>query len=234
MSEQLCRYLSTFAVVLLVLGSMAGLGQTSRCYGTPADGRLVGGVKLPVNGPNFRAYSQLAHTLGRVYLHDRVADLVIATYQALETSRPETMFVYGETGWKHGGSFRPYRTHQNGLSVDFMVPVLDEKGSPTDLPTYALNRYGYGIEFDDGGRFNGLQVDFVALADHLYQLHRLATARGIISHRSGADAKLAISTGQFAILAEPAVGAPRRSLPCGFFVALRARLDFSIAALKWY
>jgi penicillin-insensitive murein endopeptidase len=179
MSEQLCRYLSTFAVVLLVLGSMAGLGQTSRCYGTPADGRLVGGVKLPVNGPNFRAYSQLAHTLGRVYLHDRVADLVIATYQALETSRPETMFVYGETGWKHGGSFRPHRTHQNGLSVDFMVPVLDEKGSPTDLPTYALNRYGYGIEFDDGGRFNGLQVDFVALADHLYQLHRLATARGI-------------------------------------------------------
>lgn len=179
MSEQLCRYLSTFAVVLLVLGSMAGLGQTSRCYGTPADGRLVGGVKLPLNGPNFRAYSQLAHTLGRVYLHDRVADLVIATYQALETSRPETMFVYGETGWKHGGSFRPHRTHQNGLSVDFMVPVLDEKGSPTDLPTYALNRYGYGIEFDDGGRFNGLQVDFVALADHLYQLHRLATARGI-------------------------------------------------------
>lgn len=179
MNGQLGEYVGVLAVVLLVLVSVSGLGQTSRCYGTPADGRLSGGVKLPPKGKNFRAYSNLAHALGRVYLHDRVADLVIDTYRVLEMNRPDTVFVYGETGWKHGGSFRPHRTHQNGLSVDFMVPVLDAEGSPTDLPTSALNRYGYGIEFDDNGRFDGFQVDFVALADHLHQLHRLATDRGV-------------------------------------------------------
>src|SRR6185436_11752783 len=104
---------------------------------------------------------------------------VAAAYQALESTAPGKVFVYGETGWRTGGRIRPHRTHQNGLSVDFMVPVLDANGRSVPLPTGPFNKFGYGIEFDAGGRFGQLAIDFPAIGEHLYQLHRAARARGI-------------------------------------------------------
>jgi penicillin-insensitive murein endopeptidase len=103
---------------------------------------------------------------------------VLAAYAALETSAPTKVFVYGETGASHGGSFRPHRTHQNGLSVDFFVPVMDHIGKSVTLPTSAGNKWGYNIEFDANAKFGGYAIDFEALAEHLFQLHSAANARG--------------------------------------------------------
>lgn len=100
-------------------------------------------------------------------------------YAALEKTMPDKVFVYGETGLANGGRFRPHRTHQNGLSVDFMVPVIDASGRSVPLPTSVLNKFGYGIKFDSAGRYKGYQIDFEAIAEHLYQLHAAASARGI-------------------------------------------------------
>jgi penicillin-insensitive murein DD-endopeptidase len=97
----------------------------SMCYGTPEKGRLGHGVQLPPEGKNFQAYSWLGDQIGRTYVHSKVRDVVISSYEALEGSAPETIYVYGETGWPSGGRFRPHKTHQNGLSVDFMVPITD-------------------------------------------------------------------------------------------------------------
>ena len=144
-----------------------------------AKGRLENGVALPSSGRNFSAYSTAAHMAGRTYVHSTVRDVVVAAYKNLETAAPDKIFVYGETGWKSGGRIRPHRTHQNGLSVDFMVPVLDKSGQSVRLPTTPLNRYGYDVEFDAAGRYSNLRIDFPALAEHLYQLHVAARARGI-------------------------------------------------------
>lgn len=141
-------------------------------------GRLENGVALPASGPNFSPYSTTAHAVGRTYVHSTVRDIVVAAYRDLEAAAPGKVFVYGETGWKSGGRIRPHRTHQNGLSVDFMVPVLDKAGRSVPLPTSALNRFGYDIEFDTAGRYEGLEVDFPAIAEHLYQLHAAARSRG--------------------------------------------------------
>jgi penicillin-insensitive murein endopeptidase len=103
---------------------------------------------------------------------------VLATYAALEKSAPDKVFVFGETGWAAGGRFRPHRTHQNGLSVDFMVPVTDAAGKSVPLPTSASNKWGYNIEFDSKGRFGEYRIDFEALAEHLYQLHTAAKTHG--------------------------------------------------------
>jgi penicillin-insensitive murein endopeptidase len=105
--------------------------------------------------------------------------VVLSAYQSLERAAPGKIFVYGETGWKSGGRIRPHRTHQNGLSVDFMVPVLDRTGRSVPLPTSALNRFGYDIEFDAAGRYQDLEIDFAAVAEHLYQLDAAARRRGI-------------------------------------------------------
>jgi penicillin-insensitive murein endopeptidase len=86
--------------------------------------------------------------------------------------------VYGETGLASGGRFPPHRTHQNGLSVDFFVPVRDASGKPAVLPTETQPRFGYDIEFDVRGAYQQYRIDFAALAEHLYQLHAAARANG--------------------------------------------------------
>ena len=155
------------------------MAAESTCFGTVSNGRLENGVRLPPNGPNFSPYSALATNAGRTYVHSRVLEVVVAAYAALEQSAPGRVFVYGETGWRSGGRIPPHRTHQNGLSVDFFVPVRDEAGRSVPLPTSVTNRFGYNIEFDRDGRFGEYTIDFEALAEHLYQLHEAAKARGI-------------------------------------------------------
>ncbi len=144
-----------------------------------SNGRLEHGVRLPASGPNFSSYSPLAARLGRTYVHAKVLAVVVAAYAALEEAAPGSVFVYGETGWPAGGRIRPHRTHQNGLSVDFFVPVRNRTGRSVPLPTDVANRFGYDIEFDADGRFGEYRIDFDALAEHLYQLHVAAQARGV-------------------------------------------------------
>jgi penicillin-insensitive murein endopeptidase len=162
---------------LLLLATAAAEATPSKCFGTVSSGRLEGGVKLPTDGENFQSYSSLGAMLGRTYVHSTVRDIVIAAYSSLEKTDPKRVFVYGESGWASGGRIRPHRTHQNGLSVDFMVPVLDRTGNSVRLPGNATNRFGYDIEFDEHGTFEELNIDFSAIAEHLYQLDVAAKDR---------------------------------------------------------
>ena len=148
----------------------------SACHGRNASGRIVRSVALPVQGVNFSAYSALAAPAGRTYVHSTVARIVTQAYAALAASRPATRYVYGETGLKNGGPFKPHKTHQNGTSVDFFVPVLDAEGKSALLPSTPLNRYGYDIEFDAQARYGDCRIDFPAMAEHLYQLRQAALA----------------------------------------------------------
>jgi penicillin-insensitive murein DD-endopeptidase len=157
----------------------------STCYGTISNGKIDGAVQLPASGANFSAYSDTGVALGRTYLHARAAEAVVATYRELAQSLPDTKFVYGETGWRSGGSFKPHRTHQNGLSVDFFVPVLNREGRSVALPTNITNKFGYDIEFDSQAKFREYKIDFNAIAEHLYSLD-------IASKKYGAPIKLVI------------------------------------------
>ena len=136
----------------------------SVCFGTVSNGRIEHSVKLPAGGRNFSAYSSLAVGAGRTHVHAKVADIMAAAYTALAAASPSTHYVYGETGWAGGGSFKPHRTHQNGLSVDFFVPVLDRDGRSAPLPITVANRFGYDIEFDANARFGDYTIDFPAMA----------------------------------------------------------------------
>ncbi|TWO68750.1 replication initiation protein [Caenimonas sedimenti] len=163
---------------LLACAHASAVAAESRCFGTVSNGRIEGAVALPAGGANFSAYSSLAAAAGRTHVHSRVAAIFAQSYKALEASAPAKTFVYGETGWPSGGQFRPHRTHQNGLSIDFFVPVLDAKGKSVALPTKLTERFGYDIEFDANGRHGEYAIDFQAMAEHLYQLDVSAKARG--------------------------------------------------------
>lgn len=164
-------------LMLAFLASPA-FAEESVCYGTTANGRLENGAQLPSGGANFSSYSSIGSLAGRTYVHSKVLAVVTAAYKVLETSAPHKVFVYGETGWKEGGRIRPHKTHQNGLSVDFMVPVL-KGGKSIPLPTSPLNKFGYDLEFDDEGRMEDYTIDFGAIAKHLLELNRAGISQGV-------------------------------------------------------
>jgi penicillin-insensitive murein endopeptidase len=154
--------------------SLQAVAQESTCYGTTANGRLENGVQLPAEGKNFVGYSGLAATLGRTYLHSSASDIVLDAYRTLQQTAPGKVFKYAETGFAEGGKFKPHKTHQNGLSIDFMVPVLNAEGESVHLATHPFNKFGYNIEFDEKGSYHGLQIDYEAMAAHLVALHQSA------------------------------------------------------------
>jgi penicillin-insensitive murein endopeptidase len=167
-------------VLLLVIPLRAGASEKeSTCYGTPVRGRLENGWQLPGSGRNFQAYSTLGAVAGRNYTHSRIYRTVLDAYEILEKTAPGKVFVYGETGWNRGGRFRPHKTHQNGLSVDFFVPVVDSAGTSVPLPTGISDKFGYDIEFDRHGRFKDYTLDFDAMAEHLSAIRQAADANGV-------------------------------------------------------
>lgn len=168
------------ARVPLVLAASAVLAVlpagASTCYGTTANGALEEGCKMPSSGANYSSYTALGEVLGRTWVHCTVAEIIEEAYVSLYSSHPDRHFVTGETGRKAGGPLSFHKTHQNGLSVDFMVPVVDSSGASLPLPTGFTNRFGYDVEFDATGRYEDLTIDFEAMAAHLAAL-RVATEK---------------------------------------------------------
>ena len=164
-----------FLALLFCSGSVLA---NSVCGGTTANGYVRNAVKLPSKGDNFTSFSKVAELAGRTYVHSQVKNIIVDAYQALQKSHPDKRYKYAETGLENGGKFSPHKTHQNGLSVDFMTPVINEKGLSVHLPTHVFNRFGYDIEFDKQGQFEQFKIDYTALAAHIVELHKSATAKG--------------------------------------------------------
>lgn len=166
-------------LISLILAFPAYSQEPSVCYGTTSNGKLENGWRLPASGPNFSTHWTVGRMVGRSYVHSSVYPVVIEAYEQLAVEKPDRVFIYGETGWKEGGQFKPHKTHRNGLSVDFMVPLLDEAGTSVKLPSSVLNKWGYELEFDSNGRLDDLEIDFNAIAEHIYQLDVIAKRNGI-------------------------------------------------------
>lgn len=167
------------SLLIIALFISAGLSAESTCLGTTSAGRLANGCKLPNSGANYQTYSTLLSAAGRTYVHCEVKKVIVNAYDSLESKEASWRFVYGETGKKKGGKFKPHKTHQNGLSVDFMVPVLNDDGDSVALPTNIFNKYGYNIDFTLDGKYKNLKIDFEAMAAHIAALKIEAEELGI-------------------------------------------------------
>ncbi len=174
-------FASTLPLAILTLPnavmSLVSDGE-STCYGTTSNGRLEDGVRL--SNPRWmsskvRPYCPLCKLLLRTYVHSDVAAVIHVAYTGVGYDGfVNTDWVYGETGWPWGGSFRPHRTHRNGLSVDFMAPLKDS----VRFPTNPFNRFGYDEEFDENGHGTAGRIDFKAMGSHLAILLSAAQEAG--------------------------------------------------------
>lgn len=179
-----------YIIFYLLLFPVHLLAETSTCYGTTSKGKLLNGVQLPKEGNNYIGYSSVARLAGRTYVHSSTKNIIVKAYKKLETEQPNKVYKYAETGFKEGGEFKPHKTHRNGLSVDFMTPVINKDGKSVHLPTHPLNKFGYNIEFDKNGKYEGLSIDYEALAAHIVILHKEAKILGFDLWRVIFDPKL--------------------------------------------
>lgn len=154
-------------------------GRPSVCRGNAVNGRLEEGRRLPYAGDNYRAYSRVGFLLGRTFVHSAIRDAMRDAYAELRKSHPELRFLYAEMGWPWGGNFAPHKTHANGTSVDFHVPVRTLDGQVTEVPTSPFHLFGYGVRFDSSGTSGSYKLDFDAMGEHLLALDRAARAHGI-------------------------------------------------------
>ena len=59
-----------------------------------------------------------------------------------------------------------------------MTPVIDKDGGSVHLPTNPLNKMGYDIEFNENNEYDGMRIDYEALAAHIVVLHKRAKESG--------------------------------------------------------
>ncbi len=152
--------------------------KPSQSFGTTGSGHIQNAKRLPTNGPNFETYSRFGAALGRNSVHQKVRKVVLESYANIYKTNNELRFVYGETGWPWGGDFYPHKTHKNGMSVDFMVPVL-KKGKPDTLPHAFWEAWAYKLEFDKEGKLEDYVIDFDAIVIHLNALAKSAEQNGL-------------------------------------------------------
>jgi len=144
--------------------------KASQSSGTVANGRIANSKRMHFQGNNFTTYSFICYLAGRTFVHDKVRQIILDAYADCEKTCPDKKFVLGEIGLRKGGRFLPHRTHRNGMSVDFMTPLLkNEKPYHRNHP---FNLWGYAMEFDNTGKQKSIRIDYETLAKHLLALKK--------------------------------------------------------------
>lgn len=159
-------YIPNGAVWLLSSGE-------SRCTGSASSGTLESAVQL-TGGSTAASYCWICSRALRTYGHHKAVKAAEDAYQTVGSTFPGTKWIFGEAAWPWGGPLWPHRTHQTGLSFDFMSPLKEEKV----MPSHPFNRFGYDERFDRNGRGSAGQIDFDALAAHLVALKNEAAKGG--------------------------------------------------------
>lgn len=151
----------------------------ARAQGTVGGGTLENGWLLPYYGENFRYFSPLSYyILNRGYVHHKVHKVMLAAYATCATTCPGVRFRMMECANKHGGRMWPHRTHQIGLSADFMVPKL-RNGKRHQLLDQ-LGIWHYALSFDEKGKLSDrVSIDFETMAKHILALDDAARRNGL-------------------------------------------------------
>jgi murein endopeptidase len=111
----------------------------SLALGTPGDGRLVRGVRLPAEGAHFFTWDPVLrrspNRSWRRWGTDRLVRVVLRVTREFALAHPHAARIgVGDLSLPHGGYFGPkHATHQNGLNVDVYYPRLDGRERPPEL-----------------------------------------------------------------------------------------------------
>jgi penicillin-insensitive murein DD-endopeptidase len=155
-------------------------GEQSISRGSVSQGTIKNAKIMPYSGNNFRYFDSASYVNGRGFSNKKVVDAVIQSYETMAVLSPTRNFCIMECSNENGGKLQPHRTHQNGLSVDFMIPVVKNR-----KPFEELDKTGaehYWLTFDKNGVFiedTTISIDFELVAMHILALKEAAQKNGI-------------------------------------------------------
>jgi len=152
----------------------------SESNGKVSNGELINGKLIPFKGVNYEYFSKESYLGGRAFLNDKVLNTLLTTYTSFENLLPNKLFYVMECANEHGGKLFPHRTHQNGLSVDFMMPLIKDGKPYTFLDTLGADHYW--LEFDNDGKYvddKSISIDFNLVAQHILELNKEAKLNGL-------------------------------------------------------
>ena len=156
----------------------------STSIGSVSNGKIENATLIPFQGSNYAYFDKTSYMGGRAFTHSTVAKITIATYASLKAQGVDRFFKVMEFSRKEGGKMLPHRTHQNGLSVDYMMPLQKD-----NKPYYELDKKGathYLLAFDKEGRYSEdptISIDFDMAARHILELDKQAQKHGMRIHK---------------------------------------------------
>ncbi|MEN8120084.1 MAG: penicillin-insensitive murein endopeptidase [Bacteroidota bacterium] len=182
------KLLKYFLILLFITISVFSFPQlayknngVSKSNGSVSNGKLKNAYKLPYSGENFSYFSPFSYyILGRVYVHSSVFKTVIDSYKKCEKECPGTQFKLMECSNKKGGKMFPHQTHQNGLSIDFMTPLVKNGKQHRFYDHFGIFRYI--LNFDNSGNLKlnkNVSIDFETMAKHILILDKEARKNGL-------------------------------------------------------
>lgn len=176
------KIIYSILIISLVSCSTAPKGSgKSKSVGKVNKGELINGRRFPMRGDNFKYFSPLSYLLfNRAWVHSKVYEITVEAYKELGSTQKDQKFLLMECSKKDGGKVWPHRTHQNGTSIDFGVPLIKN-----GKPKYLHHQYGvfhYTMKFDEHGRCSwnkSIQIDFETIGKHILALDKAARKRGM-------------------------------------------------------
>ncbi|MCR6637865.1 MAG: penicillin-insensitive murein endopeptidase [Sporocytophaga sp.] len=151
----------------------------STSTGTVSGGALINGKLFPFQGANYQYFDTSSYINNRAFLNDKIRTAVISSYKQLEKEIPDRKFFIMECSNKNGGKIFPHRTHQNGLSIDFMMPLIKGNKAFYDLDTIGAGHYW--LDFDNEGKYSedkSISIDFDLVARQILSLETQARNNG--------------------------------------------------------
>lgn len=179
--------LLTATVVLIFLRIFPGTlllfdsSQPSISYGSTSNGSIEHSRRLAYKKHNYITYSFAGFLAGRTYVHENLRTALYDCYDVLDDKFADRTFVIGETGARQGGPISFHKEKQNGLQVDFMIPLLEDGKPYSGLNV--TNYWNYGMEFGEDGTLDGMSVDYAAMASHLATLQASCLKNGLTIKR---------------------------------------------------
>jgi penicillin-insensitive murein endopeptidase len=154
----------------------------SASHGTTGNGSLENAYQINYSTKNSKYFSFISYYLmDNGFVNSKLYQTLIDSYKECEKTCSETKFRIMECSDKQGGKLYLHRTHQNGLSVDFMVPKTKNGRQSRFYDRIGLLHYL--LNFDSSGKFNlnkKISIDFETIGKHIISLDNAAKKNGLV------------------------------------------------------
>lgn len=115
--------------------------------GSPSDGRLVGGIALPLQGRGFVADKD--KNPARRYGTAELVGVLIRSAGHVHEMLPGGTLTVGDLSLPDGGEVTGHATHQLGRDVDVLFYLVDANGQPIASKAIPIEPDGTGTDYKD-------------------------------------------------------------------------------------